>query len=128
MSRASSDVETLFGDWKRTQPLSVSGEESIGDSRRDGQRAGLANTAWLLGAFNDRHRDLWHLCQMQHRIGIKISLLDPTKLKSDFAIERRGDAGTSGAGVQVHGAGAARCDPQPNLVPVIASVAARQTG
>jgi hypothetical protein len=89
--RASSDVDTLFGDWKRTQPLSRSREESIGDCGRDGRCAGLTDAARLLGAFNDRHRNLRHLCQMQHRIGMKIRLLDPPVLERDLAIERRGE-------------------------------------
>lgn len=89
--RASSDVDTLFDDWKRTQPLSGGREESIGDCGRDGRCAGLTDAARLLGAFNDRHGNLRHLCQMQHRIGIKIRLLDPPALERDLAVERRGE-------------------------------------
>jgi hypothetical protein len=50
----------------------VAAKTALATAGRNGRRAGLTDTARLLRALNNRHRDLGHLCQMQHGIGIEI--------------------------------------------------------
>jgi len=65
----------------------------IGDRRRDRRKAGLTDTARLLGRSDDRHLNIGHLADAQRAIAVEIGLLHDTALaQRQLGIERMAEA------------------------------------
>src|SRR5262249_52966919 len=72
--------------------LSRPGEDGVGHRWSDRRHAGLTDTAHLLRAGHDVHLHGRHLVHAQHRIVVKVPLLDSSALERDLAVKRSREA------------------------------------